>query len=365
MIFFDVLFLISILLMCVNRDRKKMFFLFMLIPLTLIFFNINTADKGNYLRLYNRVANGNFSIQNEIGMQFIMFLMVKLHISFNLFFNIFCAVALALMVRFFYGWTKKPTMVLLLYIIYPFLLDMIQIRLFMATAIVLNAVCYLKYFSKKNFIKFCLMVLLAFSFHFSAVFYLFFLMAYLPNRWIWRISFFEFVLFLVLNTRFYNLLMNIAPFVAVKLRRYMSASGLNISQLSLLFLVIMYILNNLICVSYIWYLKRRNQDLTTGNLIFKVNVLSIIFILFSTFSLEFMRLYRMVMLLNYTMAGNLMIRNVKTGKYRIVPAVIVGLIILSCGLSFYRYEYVSVITWEAIKQLFEKNYIWDAVPLFR
>ena len=94
---------------------------------------------------------------------------------------IFSAIALLLISISIYDYSKAPCLVLILYFIYPYFFDVVQIRNFMAEAIVFFGLRYLKEFTTKNIIFYVLFVLLSTMMHITSLFYFTYLVAYIKD----------------------------------------------------------------------------------------------------------------------------------------------------------------------------------------
>ena len=232
----------------------------------------------------------------------------------------------------------------------------------MASAIALNAIEFLKDFNKKNIIKYIILVTIAGSLHYSAFFYLIFLLCFLSMKLLIIISAACVSTFLFMEMFLINYLEQIFPFLDTQLSRY-TAYNNNISDVSVAVLIVSYILNILICILYYRYIQKRQyvkENLDTINLILKINILSVCLIPFTIFALEFMRIYRLVMILDYSIAGNLMPYNPYSKKVKLFPLFICLLVIFSGFVSFYRYIYIDHME-DVVYELFYQNYFWRGI----
>ncbi len=190
------------------------------VPLFIIAcFSYDMSDYSQYTVSYNRIANGiTTGYQMETGYIFAEKLASLLRMDFRVFRGIYIALALALLIISVWEYAKETTLfALLLYAIYPFLLDVVQMRHLMAVAITIYCIRFLKERSRGNILRYCIGMLLAVSQHTIAFFYFFFLLAYIKNdirkfyRAILVVIAIEIVAMLGLNsggviTRFYEFL---------------------------------------------------------------------------------------------------------------------------------------------------------------
>lgn len=167
------------------KDGRIITFSFVLTILfiwILIGFNANVADSNYYQNLFNRAAAGATNHAVESGFWGLIKLSVKLGISYELFLKIYSAVGLLLIASTVLKYTDHPSNVFFAYFCYPLLLDVAQIRHFMAIALFIFAVRYLEKFSVKNSIKYCLLIILAASQQIIALAFFIFLLVYLTDQ---------------------------------------------------------------------------------------------------------------------------------------------------------------------------------------
>jgi hypothetical protein len=343
MIFLIAVSAVTFLLLFIKKEPKAVIYLVCIVPLCLAVFNIDNPDKANYIAMYERVGRGGIellSLQSEFGMQLLAFIAQWFHISAETFFDIFYLIAFGLLIRFASKWSDKPAVVMAMYCIFPLLLDIVQIRSMMATMIFLNAIEYLHRFTWKNLIKYLGCVFLAFSIHYSAVFFLVFLLAYLPIKRIADITVgLLVILFMVKNDFLYERLLSLIPFIGMKLERYRDNS---ISRLSMLALIIIFAFNIIVVFVSLGYVhKRKLLEWKKVILILKINILSTLLIIICTNNLEFMRLYRPIEILNYSIMGSLAAYNRRSHKYRIKPIFYSILLMASGWLLCYRFIFVD------------------------
>jgi hypothetical protein len=279
------------------------------------------------------------------------------HIGEELFFDIYYIIAFALLIRFAEKWSAKPAVVLGMYCIYPLFLDIVQIRSMMATMIFLNAIGYLKCFNWKNCFKYLGCVFLAFSIHYSAIFFLVFLLAYLPaKKIVMLISVAMAALFIVKNNFIYERILSFIPFIEKQLLRYRNNS---ISTTSFFSLVIIFTFNISVVAASLKYAKKRNLlEKKNAVMILKVNVISALLLIISVNHLEFMRLYRPIEILNYSVMGGLAAYNRRTHRYRLKPILYALLIMASGWLLCYRFILVDHYT-DVIECILQQNLLFQ------
>lgn len=133
-------------------------------------FNTTNADYANYESMYITIGWGTYSgIVSDFG----YISLVKLanlvglnYADFLIFMAVCCVLVLWCGIK---QYSQAPNAVLSIFLLYPFLINIIQLRFFLALVIV---ICLLKYLEERkavNLVKFCIGLLIAISFHVSAV----------------------------------------------------------------------------------------------------------------------------------------------------------------------------------------------------
>lgn len=156
-------------------------FLFIILWI-LMGFNLKNPDYEYYENLFLRATQGISYYSVEIGFWYIVKFAVKIGLSYSLFLKIYTLIAFLLISSSIIKYTEKPSLVLVLYMCYPFLLDVAQIRHFMAIAIFTFSVRYLESYSKKNLIKYIFLIVIAASQQIMAIAFLVYLLVYLIDQ---------------------------------------------------------------------------------------------------------------------------------------------------------------------------------------
>lgn len=156
-------------------------FLFIILWI-LIGFNLKNPDYEYYENLFLRANQGISYHAVETGFWYIVEFAAKIGLSYSLFLKIYTLIALLLISSSIIKYTEKPSLVLVLYMCYPFLLDVAQIRHFMAIAIFTFSVRYLESYSKKNLIKYIFLIVIAASQQIMAIAFLAYLLVYLIDQ---------------------------------------------------------------------------------------------------------------------------------------------------------------------------------------
>lgn len=96
-----------------------------------------------------------------------------LGIPFQMFFAMWGIVCLILIASFIQKYSSNPTLVLALYMIWPFCIDVVQIRFYMAYAIVLHAISHIIDYQvthqKRHVVLYFVLMAVSVGFHYSAI----------------------------------------------------------------------------------------------------------------------------------------------------------------------------------------------------
>lgn len=197
-----------------NKKVHLIWFIVLLFIIwTLFAFNTENADYASYANWYRITSISGLQNRFEIGFSLSMLIATKMGFTFTQFLMVFSAIGLCLIGCFIIENCDFPCAALLLYFIYPFFYDVVQIRNFMAMAIVLFGTKFLKEFNRKNVILFTGTVLLAMSFHITAVFSFSYMLAYFKNyKTVLRLTVIlaicMFGVFIILPNSLLNLILN-------------------------------------------------------------------------------------------------------------------------------------------------------------
>lgn len=269
--------------------------------------NYYNMDFTNYYTLYLGNENGISGRDIEIGFQFIMVLCNKLGITFNMFRLLISIVGYVLIYDTIKKYTKYINYVFLLYFIFPFLNDAIQIRNFLSMSIIIYAFRYLIENKKNNNIKYILCIIIASSIHITSLFYLIFLLARVfRKRFILGVSIYFSVILVILS--YTNLYPTLVSFI-IKSNKVISyfdrrtTWGLIIVFGVLIMLVMSFYIMHKKC--YLYYLNNitKNTSLKLRkeflDILWKCNILLIITAPLLVYDFNFIRLYRNILFLNY------------------------------------------------------------------
>lgn len=169
--------------MVIRKENIRFsFYILIVIFIWMIFaFNTDNADYIIYKNWYDITSVSGLTHRFEIGYSLLMVLGTKLGLSYQEFLMFFSAIGLFLIAYSIYDYCDSPCVAIILYFVYPFFFDVVQIRNFMAEAIIFFSIRFLKNYSIKNILAYISLCLLSMSFHTASIFYLLFILAYLKD----------------------------------------------------------------------------------------------------------------------------------------------------------------------------------------
>jgi len=146
----------------------------LLVMMWLLFWgNFSNADYLNYLRRYEYILQtGKFPGSGEFGYNLIMKIASGFRFEYYQFLMFVSFLGLFLITSAVKRYTCKPQLVYALYFIYPFLLDIVQVRHFLAMSIIIFCFRYLEKDGIRNDIKFIFGILVAFSIQYISIIFL-------------------------------------------------------------------------------------------------------------------------------------------------------------------------------------------------
>lgn len=310
----SLLFLLSI----IKKDSKVLFYTTFFLLWVLMAFNYNNADYNMYKNLYHLYGNSSELFSSEILFQILCKIGNYFDISYRVFIAIYSIIPVTLMAIAFRKLTKNSNLVVGLYMLFPFLLDAVQIRHFMAISIILFGIQFLITENKKDIWKYLICNIIAIGFHYIAAFcLLFILVKFFENK---KILFFCITLDILLIVFIVSglgvsILSNILP--SEKVQAYFLSTEYRPSNwviimamcLQAMTVVYAYILAN------VWHERYDNdiyqnegnknieKEKNTIELILKINNLSLLLIPTFIFNIQLYRISRTILILNYIMLG--------------------------------------------------------------
>lgn len=166
------IFLLLIILGLTFNKSKIVYFLTIIFMLYIYAFSNGIADESNYMLLYDRYSTLSYwSVNIDIGYQIIIKLSSLIGLDFLGYKIVVGIIGLSFISLAILRNTKRPNLFLVLYLIYPFFIDVAQHRSFLSFSILIYSFTYLKHKDFKHILLYCLFVLISASIHsFTIVF---------------------------------------------------------------------------------------------------------------------------------------------------------------------------------------------------
>jgi len=264
-----------------------------------ILFTFNHANAD--FKMYRSIYYGTLSVSSiESGFYLLCKIFRNLGFTYNMFLGVYSFVGLTLISKTIFKYSNNKSLVLGLYFIFPFVFDVIQIRNFMAFAIVIYSLKYLIDKDNINIKRYILLILIASMFHSFALIALAFIFLNKFHSSKVKLAVFLSILFIVIilrNGLLVDLLSKIVNSEKVAAyfvdSRYMP--GLKTSLLSILICLLMYI------ISYLTYKKTKNDF---SNITYQIFILVLVLIPLLFYNATIMRFPREMLLLLYIAFSN-------------------------------------------------------------
>lgn len=330
-------FIYIALILCGAVAKKSKLYSVIIFAFLLTLFGLNNhhlgysnyfnMDFSNYYTAYLS-SDGALSSRNmETGFRYIMYLSNSLGLSMNSFRLVIGFFGFTLIINTIKRYSNYPNYVLSLYLIYPFINDVIQIRNFLAASIVIFSIRYLIENKKWNLFKYVLSIFIASSIHVSSLFYLvLILVRFLKSKNIFVIVFTAFPTLVILAyTSFY-------PFLASKITNnekvflYLSRRttwGLLLVFGILFMLYLVHYILNKECKRSLWnkdnsiinkVAKVKLDKIEFYDSMLKINTILLLIAPLLVYDFNFIRLYRNILPLNYIIYIDAIILN-KASKH--------------------------------------------------
>lgn len=160
-----------------GASRKKYFVYFMIVTNLLMWltfgWNFKNPDYFNYQIMYTSVQNSSGLLLEgkDLGFKLLMNLTSFLGMNYQMFIIILSFIGLILILITVKRFSPNPMYVYLLYFIFPYFLDIVQIRNFLMMSILIYSLRYLVEDKRKSITKYLVSTLIAASIHSVAVLY--------------------------------------------------------------------------------------------------------------------------------------------------------------------------------------------------
>lgn len=165
----------------------KNFDLYVIVLLTwMVYSHISVPDYDNYAEVYRIVGLGKLYRSLGMGWYGVMVAGNAAGLSFRLFKTLVCLTGFLVIAWNVRRFAKNPSSRMLawgLYLIFPALLDCIQMRYLLAQCLIVTGVTFLREFSFKNLFWFCVLIGAACLMHTTSPIFFGLLVVYILNKW--------------------------------------------------------------------------------------------------------------------------------------------------------------------------------------
>lgn len=344
---------ILVLLSLLFKKSNIIFILWALFFIILFGFNTYNPDYLAYSNIYRLFTLGTYDGQmGDVGYINLM----KLAITNNLLYQQFLiGVSILTVVLLFYSITKfsnAKNLVCALIVLYPLTISIVQIRFFIAYALVFVALYFLEN-SPRGRLIFCILIILATTFHFSSILFLSLLLTQLKSFEKIYISVIGGILILFS----FNYLSGIIhlPLVSNALRKYFFSS-LEYKGLVFILRVIFFRLGPVV---FLHILKNYFRNAFTDKDIFLMkatNIILIISMFFEMVNSEFERYSRLGYILFYIIVINVSSRmKLKSNSVIVITSLFVFALINFWFQNFYRVSGDVRFFDSVFRSIFENN----------
>lgn len=345
------LVIIFLLIMAlINRKSKLICTCLFILMLILMGFNYNNADYNMYNVLFIKYGISDILSNTEILFQLLCKLFYNINNKYQFFLVFYSAFGLLLMYITIRKESKNPALVAILYFLFSFFLDSIQIRHFMASAIVCYGLTYLlkDNCTKKDLIRYLMLNIIAIGFHYMAIFYLLFLLVpklsskNLKNTLL-KIVLPTFIFSIIINSKiFIKLLTLIIPIS--KVDAYFLSGDWKVNKIA----TIIIILIQFIPLIILWFSKKyfgNNNTILKKTII--MNILLIIVVPFYFYTVEFGRIFRGIVIIDYIALTNLINKeNKQNNLVLLILSILLAVflfILLIIGMGIYDSTVASIL----------------------
>lgn len=336
-----------------------------LILLAWILAGLNTwnPDYNGYSTSYDNLTKETILNSRARGYYLIVFVFKSLGFSFQGYIALMSFLVLVLVYKSIKHYTNNYNLAFLAYLIYPFLIDPIQIKQWVANAIVLYSLRFLIETSRKNIIKFVTCLAIAVLIHSSCMYYAVFILIYfVKSPFILLItSVVASISLISLASTFIEWIRYLDFFVELtkgQINNYL-LSGNNVASKTYLFLVVGLTIGILLYIKEYGFTRGQkataNQIREYSDVLTKVSLLCIPSLDFMIVHQEFYRVFRGMFFVYYALF--FCKKNALSRSFRIF-FIMTGMAIAL--FMFYKEFSSTAYYYEAVtKPLFENNMLFD------
>ncbi len=346
-----VMFLLIIvgLLLLYLRKKNNVYNIVLIIYMCVLFmFGVNNTDSYAYMTLFNDVCRGGNVYDNQFGIDSGFVFIMKMFSIFTEDYHVFRLIVILIAFYFIIISLKKidekNSMILVLYFLFPFGYDAIQIAFFLAyTIVVYICVCVIK--EECSLSKFILFGVIACSIHKSILILTIYILLLINGKKInlkkWEkillgVLFLLFVINVYFKVNFVQMIVDLLPYVQGYVGGYVERKEINPMHHLLIFL--MYFL----IVLYSYKIK---NDSSENKKLHDFNCISLILLPTIFTTLDFERLLRPMLMINYIYIHSTATLQRKDLRYLEFFIVLIVIVRYSSYYEFYVNFIESFVKW--------------------
>lgn len=259
-------------------------------------FNTENPDRENYVFFFNALEKLKYYAGLEPGFVFFIKATHKIGFDYQQFILVYSFIGLSLLFNFIIRYSKRPTTVIIFFVLYPYFFQIVQIRYFFASCISIWG-CHFLIDKKGHYnLKYILTIIAACLFHISSIIYLVLLLVNLNYKYLTKLL--PLIFFILILGEYVGL--NVLKLIIPKLEHYISNKTRTRMATKLFFLVYY-----LVKIHISLFLRKKNQkDDKYSTFAIKTNFISSIFYILIWQSMDFQRLEQTLIIHFYILITN-------------------------------------------------------------
>lgn len=348
------LILISIFSGILKNRFRALSFVLLMTMWVLFWGSQGIADQAIYMFRYSRIGDLTLSVWDyEFGFRFLMKIASQAGLNYRQFLMVVSSLGLLLIVSTVKKLSPKPQIVYALYFIFPLMLDIVQVRYFLAMSIFIYALRFLIKPSPKNILNYVALIVVASLFHFTLLFFvgvIFFV--FMKENILLRIILIVTIAGLFLSyTGFLSTAVDLLTFaIPFEMLETYFLRKVRFGFLEKFFVQISVIL---IMEFYYRYIKSRNSFDAYCNIVRNLNIISLILFPLYIYDVNFFRLFRILYIPNYIVISLAIDRSNTTKRFQLI------LLSIFLALSLFMYHIFLNSRESVFWPLFENNFVFN------
>lgn len=324
-----------------------------------ILFALNTVnvDMDGYRRIYEFCESSKHYSGVEIGFTFLMNVSNRLGFTYAQFWGIVATFILFVISWFIERYAINKIYVVLLFLLYPYIVDITVIRNFIAMAIVLWAIHFLikEEIGKRDIVKYIVSVFVASLFHRIALVYLLLIMIkfeYSKLKYYINILILIESVFIFVFTDIFKVLERFIPKLSVYLESGLQGTKFYTKIFLFLYLVLMIAFEKYVFLHPTKF--KNNEHAIFNKQALKILRVTDLFIPICVFEMDFYRIPRNMLLIFYIVMCNHTVSG-RSGAFKIklIGVILIGFVITLSYVLLFMNSYNSI-----VKVIFQNNLLW-------